>query len=234
MLLLFTAGGCAQSTRRAEIYRAFFSGDMSRWHDVMTDFAATHPTEPSQQLELLDYYYGYTAWLIGNDKNAEAKAFVEKAEHLIDELSTQHAHAATVKAYKGAFIGFRIGLNPLKAPFLGPKSIREINDTLKIDPHNIQANIEQANALYYRPAFFGGDKKLAIEHYVKALQLMEKKGAVQQNWNYLNLLTVLAQAYEETGELQAAKHTLEKALKIEPNFLWVRNELYPALLSKTE
>ena len=54
----------------------------------------------------------------------------------------------------------------------------------------------------------------------------------QQNWNYLSLLTSIAKAYEVTGRKAMAKLYYEKILKIEPNFMWVKNELYPKILNK--
>jgi len=54
----------------------------------------------------------------------------------------------------------------------------------------------------------------------------------QQNWNYLSLLTSIARAYEATGRSAMAKLYYDKILKIAPDYLWVKNELYPKFLKK--
>ena len=58
------------------------------------------------------------------------------------------------------------------------------------------------------------------------------KEQIKDDWNYLSLQTAIAQAYEETGKWGLAKLYYEKILKIEPDYSWVKNELYPAILKK--
>ncbi len=229
--LWHTLNVLAQPSFQKRIYTAFISGDMTSWRETMDELAKTKPQQEKNKLQLLSYYYGYSAWLIGNDKESEAKAAIKKAEELIEEILRANPEQATALAFQGAFIGFKIGLTPFKAPFLGPKSSKAIQRALDIDPKNCQATIEFANALYYRPATFGGDKKLAIEYFERAASLFEGHDRAKLNWIYLNLLTVLAQAYEETEQPSRAKAVYEKILDIEPDYSWVRDELFPALLN---
>ena len=53
-----------------------------------------------------------------------------------------------------------------------------------------------------------------------------------EDWNYLSLLSMIAKTYTELKDFNQAKSYYEKILKIEPDFLWVKNELYPDLLKK--
>ena len=62
----------------------------------------------------------------------------------------------------------------------------------------------------------------------------QNKQNIHGDWNYLNLLTLIASAYEQLNDLQAAKRVYEIILKTEPSFLWVKNEVYPDLLKKIE
>jgi hypothetical protein len=43
---------------------------------------------------------------------------------------------------------------------------------------------------------------------------------------------MIATTYEELKLYPSAKHYLEKILKIEPDYKWVKDELYPKLLKK--
>jgi hypothetical protein len=62
---------------------------------------------------------------------------------------------------------------------------------------------------------------------------MEKnKEDLHEDWNYLNLLTVIAQTYSYLKDYKLSKQYLEKILIIEPRFTWVKNELYPELIKK--
>ncbi len=121
----------------------------------------------------------------------------------------------------------------MKAPFLGPESIRNINHALEIGPDRPQGWIENGNALYYMPKIFGGSKEKALESYNKAIQLMEKDAEmIKHSWLYINVLMILGQSYEKTENYQMAKITYEKVLRIEPDFTYMREELYPALMKK--
>jgi tetratricopeptide (TPR) repeat protein len=72
-----------------------------------------------------------------------------------------------------------------------------------------------------------------LEKYLQALSLAEAgKWQIKQNWNYLNLLATLVDAYYELKEYQEAAAFCRKALEVEPQFEWVRNTLYPKILKK--
>ncbi len=130
-----------------------------------------------------------------------------------------------------SFIAFKIGMSPLKAPFLGAKSMENIDLAIKYDPESPQGWIERGNALFYMPKAFGGSKEEALQAFNKAKQFMEKEPeSLHHNWIYLNVLMILGQSYEKTDNLEMAKITYDKLLKIEPNFSYVRDELYPAFM----
>ena len=60
---------------------------------------------------------------------------------------------------------------------------------------------------------------------------MEKDPIEMRNdWNYLNLLTNLVESYIEIKEYDKAEEYFQLILKVEPNFLWVKNELYPTFI----
>lgn len=62
---------------------------------------------------------------------------------------------------------------------------------------------------------------------------MEKNmNEINENWNYLCLLIVIAQSYSYLDEFQSSISYFEKILKIEPGFGYVKNELYPEVLKK--
>lgn len=233
ILLLSPQLGFSQSSYSDPIYKAYSRGKMDIWFDLMdTCEKNVNPESTEEQLELISYYYGYTAWLIGAEKFDTAKEYIEKSEEIIDALLEESPENATLLAYKGAYIAFTIGISNFKAVYLGPKSIKYINKSIELDPENIQGNIEKGNSMYYRPAVFGGDKKEAIEYYVKAVKNFEEQGLVVNNWMYINTMTALGQAYEATDQIQLAKLCYEKIIRIFPNFMWVEDELYPDLLKR--
>ena len=233
-LLLSMQFGFSQSTTyRDSIYKAYSRGKMDKWHEIMdTCEKNANQNKLEEQFELISYYYGYTAWLIGAEKYDTAEEYIDKSELIIDKYLDESPENATLLAYKGAYIAFTIGISKLKAIYLGPKSMKYINKAIELDPENIQGNIEKGNSMYYRPSAFGGDKTEAIKYYEKAVKSFEKQELVVNNWMYINTMTALGQAYEATDQIQLAKLCYEKIIRIFPNFMWVEDELYPDMLKR--
>lgn len=222
----------AQTNYKPIIYNAYINGDMSKWAQIIATIEKQNPQSTDAKLELISYYYGYTAFLIGTKNYETAAKYLERGDKHIDEILKTSPKNATAHAFKGSFIGFRIGLSKFKAIALGAESNRHVKLALEIDPQNIQGTVDLANSLYHTPKLFGGDKKEALKLFRKAMLLVEKSGHTQNNWFYLNILTLTAQTYESLEQYQQSKAQYEKILRFEPDYKWVKNELYPALLKK--
>ena len=121
----------------------------------------------------------------------------------------------------------------MKAPFLGPKSINAAKQSMEENSANPYGFIQYANAQFYMPPIFGGSKKEALKYYLQAQNIMEEDTIeLHKNWNYLSLLTNMAEAYTEIKEYENAEKYYKQILKIEPNFLWVKDELYPNFIKE--
>lgn len=234
-LVLFTlaTNAYSESPYKKNIYAAFITHDMAKWERVIRTIETTNATNTvDQKLELINYYYGYIGWLIGQKKFSPAEKLIPKGEKLINEVLKVSPKNATAYSFKGSFLGFKIGIDKCKALFLGSDSKNSINKAMQLDPQNVQALIDKGNLLYYSPRFFGGDKTEALNYFLKGVKLMERNKETYQNWVYLNLLTMIASAYEKTDKLEDAKLTYEKIMRNEPDIKWVKDDLYPQLLAK--
>jgi tetratricopeptide (TPR) repeat protein len=121
----------------------------------------------------------------------------------------------------------------MKAPFIGPKSVKYSKLSMEQNPQNPMGYIQYGNSQFYMPPVFGGSKSEAIEYFKKAEKLMEKdKVKIENNWNYLSLLALIGQSYFAMDDYKNAKIYYEKALAVESNFLYVKNELLPDLIEK--
>ena len=233
LFLLFFFVLSVKANYKAEVYKCYINNNMPKWKSII-DIMISVPNKNNEfRLELANYQYGYVAWCIGNDKEDIAEKYLDEAEKNIDFLEKSNYNLSMVYAYKSAFYGFRMGISKWKAPVLGPKSVDYAEKSMKADPNNPYGFIQYANAQYYMPEVFGGSKTLALNYYKKAKELMEKNpGSISLNWNYLSLLTSISQAFVDLNYLQSAKLYYEIILQKEPNFQWVKNELYPQLLAK--
>lgn len=217
---------------RSEIYSAFITGKMEIWKDVIDRMETTEDKSNGFIMELVNYQYGYIAWCIGANRNREARKYLDIAEDNISLLERRGFSMSMVNSYKAAFYGYRIGLNVLKAPFIGPKSVECAKEAMKLDPSNPFGYIQYGNTQYYMPAIFGGSKEEALQYYLKAEELMVSDEEYNnQNWNYLNLLITIAQAYSELHDPGSSKDYYEKILNKEPSFEWVKEDLYKEILN---
>ncbi len=233
VLLVLTTSAFSESPYKKTIYSAFITHDMAKWENVIRTIEATNATNTvDQKLELINYYYGYIGWLIGQKQFVRAEKLIPRGEKLINQVLSISPKNATAYSFKGSFIGFKIGIDKYRAVFLGPDSKNNINKALELDPQNVQAIIDKGNLLYYEPRLFGGDKKAALNYFLKGAKLMERNKETYENWVYLNLLTIIASASERSNQLAEAKLTYEKIIRSEPDIKWVKDELYPNLLAK--
>ncbi len=232
MLMVFLTIN-VRANYKSEIYDAYVNNHMANWKSIIDKMHGAKQKNSEFILELVNYQYGYIAWCVGNHKSDEARKYLAQAENYLSILEKNPKNLSLVNAYKSAFYGYRIGLNKLLAPTLGRRSLDCANLAIELDKENPYGYIQLGNIQFYMPPVFGGSKKVALGHYLKALKIMEKNAAgVFENWNYMNLLISIAQSYYYLGDYVTSKYYLEKTLKIEPGFKYVKNELYPKVINK--
>ena len=207
---------------------------MEQWKSVIDRMEAVKDKSNEMTLELINYEYGYIGYCMGVDKEDEAKKYFSLASKNIDVLEKAAYKVSVINAYKSAFYGFRIGFNKLSAPFNGPKSLDYAKKSLEQDSDNYLAYVQYGNAQFYMPAAFGGSKKEAMEYFLKAKVIIEKNQETRGNWNYLNVMTLIGQAYTALEDYNSAKAAYTNILRFEPGFTYVRDELYPQLLKKMQ
>lgn len=217
------------SNEKDVIYNAYINNDMGVWKKTIDNMNAQKNKTTEREFELLNYEYGYIGFCIGTKKKEEASLYIARGENRINMLMKTKQNLGLAHAYKAAFYGFQIGMNKVKAPFLGPKSIDEAKKSIELDKNNHFGYMQYGNIEYYMPAFFGGSKEKALEYYLRSKTIMDKKN-LKQDWIYLNLITLIANTYQELNEWNNANAYYKLALKLAPDFKWVSKELYPKFL----
>jgi len=216
---------------KTDIYSAYIRGDMNKWKNIIDQMYQQKAKTNDFLLELTNYQYGYIGWSIGNHKKKEAEKYLKMVEENLNILEKANYNKSVVNSYKSAILGFHIGLNKYKAPILGLKSIDFAKSAITLDNKNPFGYIQYGNCLFYMPSLFGGSKHEALTNFKKAEQLMQlNENQNKYDWNYLSLLVLIGQSYLKIKDYKQAKIYFEKAIKAEPRFLWVKNELYRDVL----
>lgn len=219
-----------QSINYRSLVKTYADGSWSAWKTEIEAAEKNMHTGIDARLSLVNLYFGYTGHFIDAQNYEMAFENIHKAEVLINEILTIQPSNVTALSYKGAFMGFRVATNRFKYLATGLEGLSIIYKTYDMDHTNIIAIINKASALYFLPPVFGGSKTEAIRLLNSARVIMENSDQTVDNWMYLYTLIFIGRSYEKTGRLTEAKHTFEKVLRIEPEFKWVKNDLYPAVL----
>lgn len=219
----------AMATRRKVGYDAFVSGKLDRWTAIMAEMECLESPSQAETFELIRYYYGYSAYLIGIKEKKKARTYVDKGDKIINQILKAEPGNATALAFKGSFTGLKVTLNKWRIITLGPESIRYINRAYKADPEDLQAITDKANLLYFTPGMFGGDKTEALAFFEKAIRKIENNRDTEDSWFYLALLSLLAEHYEKQGHHEKAVATQQKLLRIEPGLKWIKEKILSKL-----
>ncbi|GAB1452224.1 hypothetical protein MASR2M47_22800 [Draconibacterium sp.] len=232
--LIFTAFSPVWATSyKNKIYDAYIGNNMPMWKTIIDEMENSKRKDKFFLMELVNFQYGYIGYCIGAEKIDEAEKYFDLAEENLEKLEKMDVEVSEISAYKSAFYGYEIGINKMKAPFIGPKSVKYSKLSMEQNPQNPMGYIQYGNSQFYMSPVFGGSKIEAIEHFKKAEKLMEKdKTKIENDWNYLSLLALIGQSYFAMDDYKNAKIYYEKALAVEPNFLYVKLELLPELLKK--
>ncbi|SIQ60347.1 hypothetical protein SAMN05920897_11197 [Alkalispirochaeta americana] len=213
------------------VYRSYVEGNVTLWAETIEQYeqlyAAWSRTEDLYSLLLARY--GYTGSALERGEKTVARAHLSRARRELELLMHHSEGDARAWALRGGIKGFHILLRPLEALRLGPESSRALDHALELDPREPLAWLERANALFHRPALFGGSKEGARDSYREAVRLFEEDLKIREKWLYLNSLVGLARSLCHIGEIGEGVAVLETVLTIEPDLNWVREKLLPAL-----
>jgi tetratricopeptide (TPR) repeat protein len=219
-------GDCSSCT----IYKGYVSGDMEMWKKGMLELEGQYRRDPKgcTLYTLAEARYGYVGYLLGSEKKDVARPVVETFAAEVEQLAAYPEYRAETEAFRIALLGFRMGLNPARAVTLGPKALKQLETAMQVGNGSAVVWIEKANSEAHMPAFAGGSKEKAVASFREALRLFEAGGAVPAcHWRYLNTMVLSGQLLEKMGDYRGAAEAYRRALRREPDFQWVRDELLP-------
>ncbi|HAF27500.1 MAG TPA: hypothetical protein DCG75_00490 [Bacteroidales bacterium] len=217
---------------KEKLYDAYISGDNKEWLDVMNDLEKSlQKTDNIFTLfELTKSQYGYMGLLVDRGQFEKAKAILPKAELNVESLLNYNDDWADANGLKAGIYGFKIMLYPNLVILNGPKGKGYLNKATSLDDITPSVFVEMANYKYHTPSLLGGNIDEAIQYYQYAIKLFELTNQSENNWQYINTLVWLAISLDKKGKSTEAKEVLRKLLVHEPDFDWVKNDLYPKIL----
>lgn len=212
---------------KTQSYEAYISSDIKKWKAVLAEFLdRNESTDRAITLELALTQYGLIAHSLFTSNEEMFDEWVPATHDMLDPLMDEYEAWAEPYAVSSFIIGFQIADSPMKGVYLGSRSMSRMNRAVELDSQSPVVMQLYAGSKYFSPSFFGGDINEAIDHYLIAIDLFEKQNRIDE-WLYLDALAFLGKSYMRIGETKKAITIYEKALLVEPQFRWVKNQLLP-------
>ena len=220
---------------RVLIAKAYPVGDVEALHlaQALLDRALTvAPNDP-----WLLHYQGFAIYReaslrMGRDRDGVGP-LLERADSVLDRASRVASLAETF-ALRSSVLGMMIGSNPIKGMTLGPHSGDQMERALAAGPNNPRVWLVRGIGAINTPAMFGGGLEKAEEYLKKSIALFttDRPAAPAPGWGAYEAHIWLGQVYARQDRKDEARAEYQKALALEPNDMWTRMSLIPALDKK--
>lgn len=208
-----------------KMFRAYIAGDMDTW-GVEIKRATALPLSVEEKLEVLNYLYGYVPTIVEiKEKRGEAKYYIDLMKDYIEEVEEAGLAPALCMVYRVSMLSAQISLNSLSMMTLGPQCLSLTNKALKLEPDNPLTLGLKGNTLFYAPGMFGGNKREALDFYLKSLDAFRHEANPLYKWNEAGMLFCIAEAYEKVVSPEKAAGYCREILKAYPGFTMVKNFL---------
>lgn len=160
----------------------------------------------------------------------DVRPTLERADSILDR-SSRFGSIPESHALRSGLLGMMIGNNPLRGMTLGPKSGAQMERALELGPANPRVWMLRGIGAVNTPAMFGGGLDKAEEYLKKSIELFgtDKPQPPSPSWGMYEAHVWLGQVYAKQSKKELARAEYQKALAIEPNDMWTRMSLLPAL-----
>ncbi len=202
---------------------------MSVWQNYI-DQADWTRLSSKEKARLLNYEYGYTAYIADKDA-AAADFYLKQFNQHINNLEAE-LPASTIASYRSAYYAYMTKVDKWHIISNATKSLQYADDAIEADLHDPIALALYGNVKMYTPKTFGGDKEVALQYYQRAETLYESQRDTRNNWNYRAIQLCMIQCYEKLDQLDQAIQKGKAVLEDEPDFVYLRDTYLPLLESK--
>jgi tetratricopeptide (TPR) repeat protein len=188
---------------------------------------------------LAEYYLGYADYRLGvvvyrMDKE-KAITYLDSAVDHLERAIERENDFAEAHALLSSCYGIKISFAPFKGIVLGPKSGMEMQKAKDLSPENPRIALLGAIGTYKTPALFGGGKEKGLAALKKAAELFDrwhKADSLLPDWGAAEVYAWIGLTYVDRSEMILARKAFENALRINPDYAWVKYVLLPKVTSQ--
>ena len=215
---------------KADMYKAFNQNDLDAIKKAQALFQRA-----SQDEDVAPHAYYYMAlaeYRLASLNEDKMVKHINNGIDYLEKMLKMDKENVEGSALLGSMVGWKAGLKPMQAMFLGPRSTRLLAAAEEADPTNPRVVLYKAISDFNTPKQFGGDKDRAIAGFQEAARLFEErtpKDELEPTWGHPDTYAWLGIAHVERDQKTEARAAFEKALEIDPEFSWVKHGLMPQL-----
>lgn len=182
----------------------------------------------------LQHYLGYALY---REATLQSETNPEVAGKLLEQAETALERSAELRpipethALLSAVLGMQIGSNPLKGMMLGMRIGKETDRALELGPGNPRVWMIRGTGALFTPSMFGGGADKAERYLREALKRFpqDRPAPPLPAWGYAESYAWLGQVYAKQERWDNARAAYAAALRLEPEYTWVRDVLLPRL-----
>lgn len=224
-ILLMVSGMCCAQYSNLQLYEAYTTRDMSVWEHYI-DSAEWDSLDTEQRKQLLNYEYGFSAYMLGVDVEKGKQLIQRFASHL--EMMKGELPEERYCAYLASVYTYQLALDKSQLMKYAKGIFSNIQRAMELNPNDPFVLSMQGNVEFYSPF---GSKKTALEYFQKADSLYGISGTDYERWNRRAVQMTYIQCLSKQRRGEEAIALCEELLAEEPNnvnFQQLLKELYAA------
>ena len=202
---------CQAQYSNHQLYQAYITRDMSVWQQYI-DSADWDSLNIEQRKQLLNYEYGFSAYMLGVDVEKSKMLILRFADHL-DKMKTVLSEERYC-AYLASVYTYQLALNKNQLMKYSKGIYSNIQRAMELNANDPFVLSMQGNVEFYSPF---GSKKTALEYFQRADSLYGVVGADYERWNRRAVQMTYIQSLHKLRRRDEAKALCEELLTEEPN-----------------
>lgn len=219
-LLMIAGLSLAQSSKQSQ-YAGYLNASKTMWERSIN---LAEKESGGKSFEKAIAMYGLLNNTMATQDEETFEENVDQTIDLLKDLIEENEDHGEAHAVLSSVYGLVMAYSPMKGMLYGMKSSSLMDEAMRLSPNSPLVQKLYGGSKLYTPEMFGGDAKMAVAAFEKAIELFEA-GDTVDNWLYMDTHMGLAMAYNKVKENEKAEAILEKAITMEPQYYWAKATL---------